>query len=94
MRAAKKDRNHQQVVKLFKALGWSVLDVAQLKKCCDLFVSKNKITVAIEVKDGTLAPSRQRLTDGEQLFADNWKGEYRIVRRDEDVINLDREFKK
>ena len=32
-RAAKKDDNHQEIVKAFRKLGWSVLDTAQLKNC-------------------------------------------------------------
>ena len=40
-RAAKKDDNHQEIVKSFRELGWSVLDTAQLKNCVDLVVAKN-----------------------------------------------------
>lgn len=86
--AARKDANHEQIVKLFKKLGWSVLDIAQLKNCCDIFVSKKQITIAIEIKDGEKPPSQRKLTDGEIKFKNEWKGLYQIVICDDDVINI------
>jgi len=86
--AARKDTNHEQIVKLFKKLGWSVLDIAQLKNCCDIFVSKKQITIAIEIKDGEKPPSQRKLTDGELKFKNEWKGFYQIVICDDDVINI------
>lgn len=84
-RAAKTDSNHQEVVKLFRKLGWSVLDVSQLKNCCDLVVAKDRYTVAVEVKDGAKPPSARKLSDGEIKFRDNWNGAYMLVQSLEDV---------
>ena len=86
--AARKDANHVQIVELFKILGWSVLDIAQLKNCCDIFVSKHNITIAIEIKDGEKPPSQRKLTDGELKFKNEWKGLYEIVICDDDVLNI------
>lgn len=91
-RAAKKDANHNQVADEFKALGYTVLDVSQLKKCCDMFVSKHHITVAVEVKDGTLPPSARRLTDGEAAFRYEWKGRYQVIESIADVHALHRDL--
>lgn len=90
-RAARTDANHKDIVKCFRSLGWSVLDVSQLKKCCDLFVSKIKVTVAVEVKDGSKPPSQRKLSDGEIDFMEAWQGEHRIILSEDDVIELNSE---
>lgn len=90
VRAAKKDANHQEIVKLFRALGYSVLDVAQLKNCCDVIVAKRKRTIAVEIKDGTKPPSARKLSKGEQEFKDNWRGEWALIESEQDVFDLDR----
>ena len=79
MRACRTDKNHKQIVRAFRDLGWYVLDISQLKKCCDLLVAKHRITVAVEVKDGTASKSKQKLTEGEKKFKEEWKGHYWII---------------
>lgn len=86
----RKDSNHQQIVKAFKAMCFAVYDVSQLDEGCDLFVSKRGETVACEIKDGSKAASRQRLTPGETKFRDKWQGEWALVRCPEDVEEIDR----
>ena len=87
-RAARVDDNQAEIVKLFRALGWSVLIISQLKNCCDIIVSKNGRTVAVEIKDGNKPPSHRKLSDGEVKFRDNWQGEYALIICDDDVLNL------
>ena len=86
MRAARKDANHTAIVGYFRKFGCSVADVSQLKNMCDLFVSKNFKTVAVEIKDGAKTPSEQALTSGEEKFANSWQGVYVIVKDLSDVI--------
>ena len=86
--AAKKDRNHKEIVECFRRFGWAVHDVSQLKNCCDLYVSKQGETIAIEIKDGELPPSARKLTEGEQKFKDSWKGLYAIVIGVGDVLMI------
>lgn len=90
-RDAKVDTNQPEIVKLFRKLGWSVLIISQLKNCADIIVSKNKRTIIIEIKDGSLVPSRQRLTEGEEKFMKSWQGEYRIVNCVDDVISINKQ---
>ena len=78
-RAAKIDANQPELVEAFRKMGCSVLIIAQLKNACDLFVSKNHKTAAVEIKDGTLPPSKKMLTEGEYKFSQSWKGMYFIV---------------
>lgn len=87
---ARKDANHQEIVKHFEALGWLVLDIAQLKNCCDIFATKKGITFAIEIKDGSKCPSARKLTSGEKAFASRWKlqGNYRIIESVQDIEDL------
>ena len=87
-RAAKVDKNQPEIVKAFRKLGWYVLIVSQLKNCCDIIVSKSGRTIAIEIKDGTLPPSKQKLTEGEEKFMDEWQGEYMIITSIDDVKEL------
>lgn len=87
-RAARKDANHVEIVKLFRQLGWYVLDVAQLKNCCDIMVSKNGVTIAIEIKDGKKPPSQRKLTTGELKFKNEWLGRYELVICNQDVMNI------
>ena len=92
-RAARIDDNQNEVVECFRSLGWSVLIVSQLKKCCDIFVSKHGRTIAVEIKDGSKPPSKRKLTEGEQEFKDNWQGEYAIVESIDDVVKLNEHLK-
>lgn len=88
MRNAKVDRNQPEIVKAFRGLGWSVLIISQLKNCCDIIVSKNGRTIAVEIKDGEKPVSAQKLTPGELKFKDEWQGEYKLINCFDDVINL------
>jgi hypothetical protein len=91
--AARKDRNHNEVVAAFEKFGWEVLDVSQLKNCCDIFISKRWITVAVEIKDGSAKDKRQHmLTDGEEGFRARWKGHYEVVLSLQDVEAVNRRY--
>lgn len=92
-RAAKVDDNQKEVVALFRKLGWYVLIISQLKNCCDIIVSKDNITIAIEIKDGKKPPSQRKLSEGEVKFKDEWKGKYELVICDDDVININNNLK-
>lgn len=85
--AARKDANHNEIAALYEKLGFSVLDISQLKNCADLVVCKWDITDVVEVKDGKKPPSKKQLTDGEKKFHDTWKGFVRIVECEQDVLD-------
>lgn len=83
---ARKDSNHKEIVEAFRAHGFYVLDISQLKNCADLIVTKGAYsTLAIEIKDGAKVKSAQKLTEGEEKFQREWKGQYAIVRTIGDV---------
>lgn len=87
-RAARVDSNQPEIVKVFRSLGWYVLIISQLKNCCDIIVSKNGRTIAIEIKDGSKAKSQQKLSSGEEKFKEDWQGEYLIVTCVDDILML------
>lgn len=89
-RAAKIDRNHNEIADAFRQLGWTVKPVHQLKNFVDILISKNGRTVCVEIKDGELIPSKRKLTDGEKEFKESWQGEWALVESVEDAIKLDK----
>ena len=91
-RAAKKDANHNEVTDAFTSLGYSVLDISQLKNCCDAIVAKAGKTIAIEIKDGSKPPSQRKLSEGEIKFRDNWLGRWALIESVEDVLKLHKDL--
>lgn len=87
-RAAKVDANQPEIVKAFRSLGWYVLIISQLKNCCDIIVSKDGRTIAVEIKDGSKPLCQQKLSKGEVKFRDEWKGEYKLVKSVDDVLSI------
>ena len=84
-RAARADDNQPEVVKALRKTGWYVLIISQLKNCCDLIISKNGRTIAIEIKDGAKPKSAQKLSEGEVKFMEQWQGEYKLITSLDDV---------
>lgn len=87
-RAARIDANQNEVVSCFRKIGWYVLIISQLKNCCDIIVSKNGRTIAVEIKDGSKPPSQQKLSKGELKFKDEWQGEYALITSIDDVVKM------
>jgi hypothetical protein len=91
--AAKVDANQPEIVDAFRRMGCSVLIISQLKKCCDIVVSKGLMATAmIEIKDGSLPKSKRQLTEGEMDFMHSWKGLYFIVESLDDVVRVVKEL--
>ena len=88
MRAAKVDSNQPEIVKALRKDGWYVLIISQLKNCCDLMISKDGRTIAVEIKDGAKSKAAQKLSEGETKFMNAWQGEYKIVSSLADIGGL------
>jgi hypothetical protein len=85
-RAARRDANHQSVGDYLRALGWSVLDIADAGDGVpDYAVGKPGFAALVEVKDGTKPPSARKLTEKEQRVKDNWEGPYVLALSGEDA---------
>jgi len=89
-RAAKVDDNQSEIVALFRKLGCSVKVTSSLGQGFpDLVVGiLGCINLMVEVKDGEKPPSKRKLTDDEQKFKDEWKGQYDVVETPADVYAL------
>jgi hypothetical protein len=79
-RHGKRDGNHIAIVKALRAIGVSVLDLASVGRGCpDLLVATRRGSMLMEIKDGSLPPSRRRLTDDEEAFLAEWRGPAAVV---------------
>ena len=87
-RASKIDANQPEIVRALRKLGYSVLHTHVLKGCFDILVGARGNNYAIEIKDGSLPPSKKRLTDPEQLFFDGWKGQVDVAECLEDILKI------
>ena len=87
-RAARVDDNQSEIVAAFRKLGWYVLIISQLKNCCDIIVSRNGRTIAVEIKDGSKPKSAQNLSEGELKFKTEWQGEYQLITCIDDLTEL------
>lgn len=93
-RAAKKDRNHPEIVKALRDAGCRVLDLGAVGNGCpDLLVRRGGRLVFLEVKDGKKPPSARALTMDQVRFHREWEDSVSVVTSvDEalDVMRIDR----
>ncbi len=86
-RAARTDRNHAEIIKAFRKLGFSVADTSRLGAGFpDCVIAKSKRTAVCEIKDGSKSPSERVLTKPEAKFKAEWKGAYLLVESLEDAL--------
>jgi Holliday junction resolvase len=87
----KVDDNQKEVVKAFRDLGWSVLDIHIVGKGApDIICGKHGFNIMVEIKDGKKSPSQRKLNDKEEKFFSEWRGSIVIVENIGDVIEFDR----
>ncbi len=92
-RAKRTDANHTEIVDLFRKMGCLVWDTSGWGGGFpDLIVQRRHPhtgqfeTYLVEIKDGTLSPSRRRLNALQQAFHSVWH--CHVVESPEDVIEL------
>jgi len=59
------DGNHTEVIEAMRNIGAVVYSVASIPNFTDTLVGYRGQLFIIEIKDGTLPPSKRKLTDGE-----------------------------
>ena len=85
-RAAKVDANQAAMVKALRKMGASVQPLHTIGSGCpDILVGWRGENLLIEIKDGTLSPSRQKLTPDEAEFHGTWRGHVSIARSVDDL---------
>lgn len=88
-RAAKVDRNQPEIVAALRAVGASVQPLHAVGQGCpDLLVGFRGQCFAIEVKDGSLAPSDRKLTPAQQDWHRDWRGHVAVVLTAEDALRV------
>lgn len=74
-RAAKKDRNHVEIVEALRKVGATVVDLGAVGHGVpDLLVGLGGKTMLMEVKDGKKCPSARHLTPDQERFFAGWHG--------------------
>ena len=88
-RAARTDQNQASIVSAFRQRGATVQPLHTIGAGCpDLLVGWRGQNYLIEVKDGSKSPSKQRLTDDEKRWLQQWRGQVCIVSNVEQAIEL------
>lgn len=83
------DTNQKAITAAMRSMGASVLILSMVGKGCpDILVGLHNKNYLIEIKNGALARSAQRLTEHEQNFFDNWRGDVRVLRSVEEAIEF------
>jgi len=86
-RAAKVDANQHTLVAELRAMGFSVISLAAFGRGCpDLLVGRYGINILVEVKDGSLAPSRRQLNTEQREFHDAWRGPIIVAHTADEVL--------
>ena len=86
-RAARTDKNHEQVVNVLRQMGASVQSLAATGKGCpDLLVGYLGINYLMEVKDGDKVLSKQKLTIDQEDWHSLWRGTVHIVKSVDEAL--------
>jgi len=74
------DDNHAAIVEGLRANGCSVQSLASIGKGCpDVLWAKDGKAGVIEIKNPAQPPSKRRLTEDEDAWRKNWRGEYMVA---------------
>ena len=90
-RNAKVDVNQPDIVKALRRSGASVIITSQLKNAFDILVIFQGKTFIVEIKDGSLPPSRHKLTEGEAKCKESVEragGQYHVVKSVDEALQM------
>ncbi len=77
---ARTDGNHKDIVKALRQAGCAVMDLSRVGAGCpDLLVSRGGENWLLEVKLGTLPPSKRKRTPAQVKWHAAWRGRVLIV---------------
>lgn len=86
-RIAKIDDNQAEIAAALQIRGCSVRSLAPMGQGIpDLLVGRHGYNFLLEVKNGSLPPSRQKLTDDEHAFVTMWRGQVAVVNSIEQAL--------
>ena len=89
-RAAKVDGNHGEVIKALREAGCRVFDTSRVGGGFPdaLVATPAGSLLLMEIKDGSLSPSKRRLTEAEEKFFATFGGHCVIAESAEDALAL------
>lgn len=86
-RAAKIDDNQRAIVEVLRRLGFSVQSLASVGDGVpDLLVGRAGRNILLEVKNSNLPPNKQRLTEREEAWQRNWRGQCATVKSQREAV--------
>lgn len=86
-RAAKIDANHLEIVAALRKIGATVKSLAVVGQGCpDLAVGFQGFNWLLEIKDAKKPPSARKLTEDEERFHREWRGQVAVVTSVEEAI--------
>ena len=86
-RAAKVDRNQAQITTALRDVGATVQPIHTIGNGVpDLLVGYRGVNFLLEIKDGTLSPSRRVLTQDEAQWHLTWRGAVTVVNDENEAL--------
>jgi len=86
-RAAKVDANQAEIVAALRKIGATVQPLHAVGQGCpDLLVGWRGMTSLLEVKDGKKPPSARKLTEDQERWHAEWRGQVAVVETVEQAI--------
>ncbi|WP_186425079.1 hypothetical protein [Cupriavidus metallidurans] len=86
-RAAKVDANQTEIVAALRKIGATVQPLHAVGQGCpDLLVGWRGMTSLLEVKDGKKPPSARKLTEDQEKWHAEWRGQVAVVETVEQAI--------
>ncbi|WP_116328100.1 hypothetical protein [Cupriavidus phytorum] len=86
-RAAKVDANQAEIVEALRKIGATVQPLHAVGQGCpDLLVGWRGMNTILELKDGRKPPSARKLTEDQEKWHANWRGQVAVVETVEQAI--------
>jgi len=86
-RAAKVDRNQNEIVDALRKIGASVQPLHAVGQGCpDILVGWRGMNTVLEIKDGSKPPSARKLTPDQVEWHEAWRGQVTVVETVEQAI--------
>lgn len=84
---ARVDRNHGEIVEALRSAGCTVQSIAAVGRGCpDLLVGFRHQNFLFEIKDGSVRPSKRRLTGPEAEWHIWWSGQVSVIESVEQAL--------
>jgi len=88
-RKARIDSNQPEIVKALRQIGATVATTHMMGRGFpDIIIGFKGKNYLAEIKDGSLVPSKRKLTDDELEFHTMWQGQIHVINSVDEAINL------